>query len=129
MLSRQIKRPPVQTDDLKFVRIETTRFRGTPIKPADIDKLLAKGDIFADRHLPKERPLKVGDLRNALDIALGQSVIMSYTRNQFVLELTAKARKEGFMGDEIKVFVPATNRTYRVRISGPGKVVWLETLE
>ncbi len=119
----------VSLGDFRFARIETTRFRGEPLRPADMRFLQEKGNIFAHKYLSEERALRMNDLRNALDVTLGQSVIMTYKRNQFVLEFTCKARRQGFTGEEIKLFAPATNKTYRARITAPGKAEWLETLK
>ncbi len=116
-------------EDFRFAWLETTRFRGEPLTPDGVRRLFEKGDTFAHRHLNEERTLKEGDVRNALDVKLGQSVNMTYRRDQFVLEFTCKARMQGFTGDEIKLFAPATNKTYRVLITGPGEAEWLETLE
>ncbi len=126
---RPLKKDEQLTEqDVRFVWMETTKYRGAPLTPAGIRKLLNKGEIYADRHLSKERALREGDLRNALDVNLGQAVTMTYKRDQFTLEFTCKARNQGFVGDEIKLFAPATNRTYRARITEPGKAEWLETL-
>ncbi len=123
------KESAVQDTDLRFLWMETTRYRGNPMTPAKLKALAARGDIFASKHLAEDRALREDDLRPALDVALGASVIMTYKRDQFILEFTCKARKAGFIDDEIKLFAPATNKTYRARITGPGKAVWLETLE
>ncbi len=120
---------PVSREDTRFTRIETTRFRGEPLTPEILRQLQANGKLFANRFLKAERTLRITDLRNALDVALGESVIMTYRRNAFALEFTCKARMQGFVGDEIKLFAPATNKTYRARISGPGRARWLETLD
>ncbi len=120
---------PVMPAEIRFVRIETTRFHGEPLTPQILSQLQAQGELFANRFLKAERTLRADDIRNALDVALGQSVIMTYRRDAFVLEFTCKARMQGFIGDEIKLFAPATNKTYRARISGPGRAQWLETLE
>lgn len=119
----------ITTEDIRFSWLETTRFRGDPLTPAKVHRLFSQGDVFAHRHLKEERSLRADDVRNALDVELGQAVVMTYRRNQFALELTCKARTQGFAGDEIKLFAPATNKTYRVLITGPGKADWLETLE
>lgn len=119
----------ITVQDIRFSWLETTRFRGDPLTPAKVRRLFSQGDVFAHRHLKEERSLRADDVRNALDVELGQSVVMTYRRNQFALELTCKARTQGFTGDEIKLFAPATNKTYRVLITGPGKAEWLETLE
>ena len=115
--------------DFRFAWIETTKFRGEPLTPENLRRLFRQGSTFADQFLKEERTLREGDVRNALDVTLGQSVTMTYRRDQFVLSFTCKARMPGFTGDEIKLFAPATNKTYRVRITGPGKAEWLETLE
>lgn len=115
--------------DIRFSWMETTRFHGDPLTPAVLRRLQAKGELFASRHLKAERTLRAGDVRNALDVELGQSVIMAYSRDTFLLEFTCKARMQGFVGDEIKLFAPATNKTYRARITAPGRAQWLETLD
>lgn len=128
--ARTLKKEGIVTaDDLRFLWMETTRYRGDPMTPATWQTLAARGDLFANRHLAKDRALRADDLRTALDVALGSAVIMTYKRDQFILEFSCKARKAGFIGDEIKLFTPATNKTYRARITGPGKAVWLETLK
>lgn len=119
----------VSLEDLRFTRIETTKFRGIPLTPRRLQKLLTAGEVFAGRHLSDEHPLKENDIRNAYDIELGQSVVMTYTRNQFALQFTCKARMSGFRGEEIKIYAPATRKTYRVQITGPGETKWLETLD
>lgn len=123
------KDEPIALEDIRYAWLETTRFRGNPLTPAVIRRLEAKGELYADRHLKEERTLRANDVRHAFDVRLGQSVIMTYERDLFVLELTCKSRTQGFSGDEIKLFSPSTNRTYRAQIIGPGKAKWLETLD
>ena len=71
----------ISQEDIQFIWLETTRYRGIPLTPARIRKLLAKGNIYAHRHLTNERALREGDVRNELDVHLGQAVIMTYKRD------------------------------------------------
>lgn len=119
---------PVSPGDVGFAWIETTRFPGQPLRPADLRALSASGTMFASRPLRQGRPLQAGDLRPPYAADTGAAVVVRYQRSHFTLHLPCKAREPGFVGDAIRVYSADTQNTYRVRLTGPGTAEWIETL-
>ncbi len=118
----------VTSNQLTSVWMETTRFSGEPLHPADWEALSTQGPTYATRHLREGRALRRGDVRPPHTVERGDSINMMYERPLFQLTLRGKARQTGFAGDDIRVYVPDTGTTYRARITGPGAATWLETL-
>ena len=54
---------------------------------------------------------------------------MTYERGGIALELSCKARNNGFEGDTVKLYSTDTKRMYRARITETGRAAWIETLE
>lgn len=118
----------VEPDALSAAWMETTRFPGEPLHPADARALATAGAVFAARPLRAGRPLNAGDLRTAYAAETGGSVTVHYRRGHVVLRLPGKAREPGFVGDAVRVYCPDTQSTYRVRLTAPGTAEWMETL-
>ena len=59
---------------------------------------------------------------------LGDPVLMAYARGIITLKLNCKAREPGAVGDEIRLYAPNTDTTYRARLTAPGQAEWIETL-
>jgi len=118
----------VDLADLQVDWVETTKFRGEPIRQSDYDELLEAGGVFADRALRQGKALRHGDLRPPYAAETGTSVTLRYERNGMRFKIIGKARKPGFVGDIIKVYVPDTDVTYRVRLTASQEAEWIETL-
>lgn len=114
--------------DLQVAWVETTKFRGQPVKRADYASLLEKGGAFAARALRQGKALRRGDLRPPYAAETGASVTLHYERNGMRFKIIGKARKPGFVGDVIKVYVRDTDVTYRARLTAPHLAEWIETL-
>ena len=117
----------VTEDDVTFAWVETTRFRGEPLRPADF-RALRSDEIFAHRPLRSGETIRTNDLRPAYLADTGQSITMTYSRNGIELRLTCKAREPGFRGDVIRAYSPDTKSTYKVVLTGPGSAIWKSTL-
>lgn len=118
----------VPEDALTVAWTETTSFRGTPLRPADLRALEAAGGPVAARLLRPGRPLRTSDLRPPWAADTGAAVELGYTRGGLALRLSTKAREPGAVGDVIRVYSPDTQATYRARLTAPGAATWIETL-
>lgn len=118
----------VLPEDIASAWVETTRFHGKPLASSELRQLINAAGAVAERPLKAGRPLKHGDVRAPWDVRTGEPVRVQYDRGGFRLELQSQARESGSTNDEIRVFCPATQSTYRVRITGPGHADWLQTL-
>lgn len=114
--------------DLDLAWMETTKFRGEPMRLSDYETLLAQGGVFAARALRADKALRHGDLRPPYAAETGTSVTLHYERGAMRFKVIGKARKPGFVGDVIKVYSPDTGVTYRVRLTAPQTAEWIETL-
>jgi flagella basal body P-ring formation protein FlgA len=103
---------------------ETTRLSGNPLTARD----LPPNALFATRHLRAGRTLRTGDLRSAFAADIGDAITMRYRRGGLSLDLRGHAREAGHVGDAIRLHVPDTNTTYRVRLMADGVAHWVETL-
>lgn len=121
---------PVAPSDLGAAWLETTTFHGEPLRIADLDRLSAEfgGDLFAERRLREGRALRRGDLRPPFAADTGDAVALRFRRGAVALELPCRAREPGYVGDEIKLYSPDTDATYRARLLGPGLAEWTATL-
>lgn len=118
----------VSPETLAAAWIETTTFSGEPLTPHAFRSLVAEGAVFAARTLREGRPLRPTDLRLAFAAEPGQAVTMRYRRGPLALDIACTARQAGFPGEAIRLYAPATRRTYRARLTGAGTATWLETL-
>lgn len=113
--------------DVTFAWMETTTFRGVPLRPADFRKLSGEG-LFAERPLRSGESVRVGDVRPAYAAETGESITMTYEKNGIVLKLTCQAREPGLTGEVIRAYSPDTKATYKVILTGPGAATWKSTL-
>lgn len=117
----------VEADDVTFAWMETTKFRGEPLRPDDF-RAVHSGELFAHRPLRSGEAIRVSDLRPAYLADTGQSVTMTYRRNGLELKLRCQAREPGIRGDVIRVYSQDTKSTYKVVLTGPGSAIWKATL-
>lgn len=118
----------VELADLDVAWMETTKFRGEPMRLSDYEALFAHGGVFAARALRADKALRHGDLRPPYAAETGTSVTLHYERGGMRFKIIGKARKSGFVGDVIKVYSSDTGVTYRVRLTAPQVAEWIETL-
>ncbi len=118
----------VTADNLTLSWMETTRFRGNPLRGAEAHALLAAGNVFTTRPLRAGRALRQGDLRPPYVADAGDVVTMHYRRGRIVLRIPCEARESGFAHETIRLYSPATRSLYRARLTGPGTAEWIETL-
>ncbi len=107
--------------------METTRFRGEPLRAAVYRTLRAAHPIYVRHALAAGRVLRSDDVRPPYATDTGQAVVMHYRRGDIDLRLTCKAREPGYTGDVIRLYYPDTRTTYRARLTGPGTAEWVET--
>lgn len=115
-------------DDVYAAWMETTRFRGEPLRASDYNALRAEHSLYATRRLSDGRTMRQSDVRPPYAATTGSQVEMSYQRRGLVLRLRCKAREPGYIGDVIRVYAPDTDATYRARLTAPGTAEWIETL-
>lgn len=119
---------PLAAADLRTAWVETTTFRGEPLGPSELRKLLRDDEVFASRTLREGRPLQRTDVRPPYAADIGEAVVMRFQRRRIALMLPCKAREPGYAGDVIRVYSPDTKTTYRVRLTDDGAADWIETL-
>lgn len=117
----------VTEEDVTFAWVETTKFRGEPLRPDDF-RALRSDELFAHRPLRSGETIRMSDLRPAYLADTGQSITMTYSRNGIELKLTCQAREPGFLGDVIRAYSSDTKSTYKVVLTGPGSAIWKSTL-
>ena len=118
----------VSLADASIAWIETTTFRGEPLRPASLRALIHEGALFAARLLREGRVLRRDDLRRAYAAETGATVVMRYQRGGLTFDLSCKARRAGHLNDTIRLYSSETGKTYRARLTGPGTAEWIETL-
>ena len=118
----------VSLADAGVAWIETTTFRGEPLRPDDLRALTQEGALFATRSIPEGRVLRRDDLRPAFAVETGASVMMRYQRGSLTFDLSCKARQAGHLDDAIRLYSSETGKTYRARLTGTGAAEWIETL-
>ncbi len=121
------KNEPVTDGDVTFAWMETTTFRGEPMRPAVFRKL-AEAGLFAARPLRSGESIRIGDVRPAYAVDTGESLTMTYEKNGIALKLTCQAREPGLTGEIIRAYSPDTKATYKVELTGRGTAIWISTL-
>lgn len=117
----------VAEGDITFAWMETTTFRGEPLRPSVYHDLSGDG-LFAMRLLRAGESIRADDVRPAFAVETGQSFTMIYDRNGVTLRVTCQAREPGHTGDVIRAYSPDTKATYKVELTGPGAAIWKSTL-
>ena len=129
MMRRDVGRDePLQESDVTAAWVETTRFHGEPVTAASFASMQATTGVVTDRPVSAGDPLRTSDIRAPWAVKTGDAVSVRYERPGLTLELSGRAREPGAVDDEIRVFCQDTGTTYRARITGKGRSVWLETL-
>ena len=118
----------VAPEDVSVAWVETTTFRGEPLRAGAFRRLLADGAVFANRRIPAGRPLRRGDLRLPLAADTGEAVVMRYRRGPVRLEVACQARERGRPGETIRLYCPDTRTNYQAQLTGPGAADWVQTL-
>lgn len=118
----------VDASDLRLIWTETTRFHGEPLRADRLRELKQQDTLHATRRLTQGSTLREGDLRPSYAAETGSTVVMEYERGSLTLELRCQARQPGLVGDEIRLYNPDTEATYRARLTGPRTAEWIETL-
>lgn len=118
----------VSPSDVGAAWMETTRFHGDPLRPADFARLQAQGQAIATRYLREGGALRSADLRAPYAADTGEAVLMRYRRGRVLLHFPCKAREPGYLDDTIRLHSSETGATYRARLTGPGAAEWIETL-
>ncbi|MCH8962784.1 MAG: flagella basal body P-ring formation protein FlgA, partial [Bacteroidetes bacterium] len=108
--------------------METTTFRGAPLRPDELRALIQEGALFATRTIREGRVLRHADVRRAYAAETGATVMMRYRRGRLQFDLSCKARQAGHLDDAIRLYSSETGKTYRARLTGPGAAEWIETL-
>lgn len=116
----------IEPSDITYAWIETTRFNGIPLRPEAFRD--ASGNLFTTRTIKEGDVLRASDVRPEYAVRTGESLLMRYRRGAIQLDLTCKARENGFEQDVVRVYSPDTGTMYRARLVGPGIAEWVETL-
>lgn len=119
---------PITVDAVAPAWVETTRFRGEPLRPSAFQALQRVGPLVAARRLRAGQALRAGDVRGPYAADTGEAVLMQYQRAGLRLRIPCTAREPGFAGDTIRLYAPSTRTMYRARLTGSGTAEWTETL-
>lgn len=117
----------VSPSDVTFAWMETTRFRGEPLRPHE---LRGPDDetLFARRPLRAGEVVRTDDLRPSFAAETGQTITVTYRRGGLHMKLRCLAREPGHLGDIIRAYNPDTKSTYQVVLTGSGSAKWKSTL-
>lgn len=119
---------PIDTEAVHAAWMETTRFRGEPLRAAEYRSQRAEHPLYSTHRLQDGRALRLNDVRPPYAAQTGSSVEMRYQRRGLVMRLRCKAREPGYTGEVIRLYAPDTDTVYRARLTGPGTAKWIETL-
>ena len=123
---RDLARGDTLTDAaVEVAWLETTRFHGDPVHPADVH---GDGRPTARRSLRAGEALRASSLAWPVATDTGDRVRVRYHRRGLLLTVDGVAREAGAVGDAIRVHCRSTSATYRVRLTAPGEGDWLATL-
>lgn len=117
----------VAPGDVTFAWIETTKFRGQPLRPDDWRAFGSDG-LYAYRPLRSGEAIRADDLRPPYVAETGQTITVTYRRSGLDLKVRCQAREPGHLGDVIRAYSPDTKSTYKVVLTGPGSGTWKSTL-
>ena len=115
-------------EEASIAWMETTTFRGAPLRPDELRALIQEGALFATRTIREGRVLRHADVRRAYAADTGTAVMMHYQRGSLTFDLMCKARQAGHLDEAIRLYSSETGKTYRARLTGPGTAEWIETL-
>lgn len=121
------KNDEINEEDLSVSWMETTTFRGHPLRPSDYRARAASGALYARRLVREGGALRQSDLRAAYAATTGDPIALRYRRGRIVLTLTCSAREPGFVGDTIRLYSSDTDKTYRARLTRIGHAEWVST--
>lgn len=119
---------PLPPSALSASWVETTRFRGQPLRPSDYRQLAKTETVYAKRFLQAGRALRYDDVRQPYAAQTGEAVVMFYERQSLTMRIDCKAREPGFLDETIRLYSPTTRATYRARLIAPNTARWIETL-
>ena len=114
--------------DVETAWVETTDFRGRPLRASDFRALTSGGTLVATRLLAAGQTLRESDVRPPYAASTGAPLTVQYRRGRLVFRLSCQAREPGFANDVIRVYCPSTRTTYRARLTGRTTAAWVETL-
>lgn len=117
----------VLLEDLTLGWMETTSFRGEPLRAADV-RSLDDESMFARRPLRAGKAIRKGDLRESYAAQAGETITVTYRRAGIELKLRCQAREPGHSGDVIRAYNPDTKTIYLVELTGSGAAIWKSTL-
>jgi len=119
----------VSVNDLTIVWQETTQLRTPPLSPQQLRQLQLQGPLRAMRRIAAGEVLRADDLKPPPAASTGETVWMRYRRGSLELLLRCQARMPGYIGNEIELYAPQTQATYRARLTAPGWAEWIATLQ
>lgn len=121
-------RSEIADGDVVPAWIETTRFRGEPLRSSDFRAMQRTAPVIAARLLHDGRALRSDDVREPYAADTGEAVLMQYGRDGIHLSIACTAREPGFVGDTVRLYSSSTKAMYRARLTGNGTAEWIETL-
>ncbi|MEM1116222.1 MAG: flagellar basal body P-ring formation chaperone FlgA [Bacteroidota bacterium] len=122
VLTRDVARGEALDGAVRTETRETTALRGAlapeAVGPGAVARrTLRAGTVLTDRLVAAPAAATIG-----------APVAVTYTRGTLRLTVVGEARERGALGDEVRVYVPDTRSTFRVRLTGPGAGAWVATL-
>lgn len=113
----------ITVDDIETGWISVTRDRGQlATHPSEIEGKTLR------RTLAMGEPVRKADITTEYVIEAGEAVTLIFLNHGTRIDLTAVARQDGAMNDDIRLYSNETRRTYLGKVTGPGEVLWKRTL-
>jgi len=111
------------TDQFTTEWVDVTRMNGDYV--TDLDEIRG---MQLRRTLLAGQPVRRTDIWTPPVVSAGDQIILVFMTDFMQVTIPATARQDGQPGDVIRIYSSETRRTYLAEVSGPGEVVWKQTL-
>lgn len=113
----------ISEEHLEYRWVEISRQRGQLV--TESDELLGR---TLRRTLAMGEPVRRADITTEYLVEAGESVTLVFINSGTRINLSAVARQNGALNEDIRLYSEETRRTYLGTVAGSGEVVWKRTL-
>jgi len=113
----------ITSDDMVMRWIPVPRDRGQLV--TNLSEIEGK---TVRRTLMSGEPIRKADITTEYLVEVGESVTLIMEQKGMRIDITAVARQDGALHEDIRLYSDETRRTYVGAIAGPGMVIWKRTL-
>lgn len=103
--------------------VDVTRLNGDYV--TDLDEIRG---MQLRRTLLAGQPVRRSDIWTPPVVSAGDQITLVFMTDFMQVTIPATARQDGQPGDVIRIYSSETRRTYLAEVSGPGEVLWKQTL-